>query len=54
MRKIYDVDSRAYLGEIPEASTTFNVVHYANEFGVSIGESTFGGVGVLSTPYNGV
>jgi dipeptidase len=53
MRKIYDVDSRVYLGEIPEAAETYNVVHYANEYGVSIGESTFGGVGILSTGYPG-
>jgi dipeptidase len=53
MRQIHDCDSRQYLGEIPEASETYNVVHYANEFGVSIGESTFGGISLLSTPYPG-
>ena len=29
------------------------MVHFANEFGVTIGESTFGGVDVLGTPFPG-
>ncbi len=29
MRQVYDVDSRAHLGEIPEANATFNVVRRA-------------------------
>ena len=53
MRAVYDVDSREYLGSIPEAPATFNVVHYANEHGVAIGESTFGGVAILSPPFPG-
>ena len=52
-RLIHDVDSRAYLGKIPEAPVTYNVVHLANEYGVSMGESTFGGLDRLSTPYPG-
>jgi dipeptidase len=44
MRQIYDWDSGKYLGEIPEASTTYNVVGNINEWGLSIGETTFGGV----------
>jgi len=44
LRKIYDWDSGVYLGEIPEAHITYNVVGNSNEFGLVIGESTFGGV----------
>lgn len=44
MRQIYDWDSGEYLGQIPEAEHTFNVVGNVNEFGVIIGETTFGGV----------
>lgn len=43
MRKIYDWDSNKYLGEIPEAEETYNVVGNINEWQVTIGETTFGG-----------
>ena len=43
MRKIYDWDSNKYLGEIPQASITYNVVGQMNENQVSITETTFGG-----------
>lgn len=33
-----------YLGEIPEARETFNVVGNVNEYGLVITESTFGGL----------
>lgn len=46
-RKIYEWDTGAYLGEIDEADETYNVVGNCNEHGLCIGESTFGGVGVL-------
>ena len=38
-----------YLGIISEANTTYNVVGNVNEHGLCIGESTFGGVEVLSS-----
>jgi dipeptidase len=44
MRNIYDWDSGSYLGQIPEVSHTYNVVGNVNEFGLVIGETTFGGV----------
>jgi len=44
MRKIYDWDSGVYLGEIPEASETYDVVGNMNEFQLTIGETTFGGL----------
>ena len=47
-RKVYDWDSGVYLGEIPEADTTYNVVGNSNEHGLIIGETTFGGVPVLA------
>ena len=48
MRQVYDWDSGVYLGEIPEARQTYNVVGNINEHGLCIGETTFGGVQVLA------
>ena len=42
-RKIYDWDSNRYLGEIPEAEVTYNVVGNINEWQVTVGETTYGG-----------
>ena len=44
MREIWDWDASTYLGSIPEANQTYNVVGNANEHGVIIGETTFGGL----------
>ena len=43
MRKIIDGDTNHYYGEIPEASETYAVMGYINEFQLSIMETTFGG-----------
>ena len=43
MRKIYDWETKRYLGEIPEAPLTYNVVGNINEFQLCICETTFGG-----------
>ena len=43
MRKVYEWDTNRYLGEIPEAPITYNVVGQMNEHQVSICETTFGG-----------
>jgi dipeptidase len=43
MLKVYEWDSGKYLGEIAQASQTYNVVGNMNEFQVTIGETTFGG-----------
>ena len=48
MRSVYDWDSGVYLGDIPEALETYNVVGNTNEHGLIIGETTFGGVDVLA------
>jgi dipeptidase len=37
-----------YLGSIRETNTTFNVIGNLNEYGLCIGESTFGGIDILS------
>ncbi len=42
-RQIYDWDTKEYLGEIPEAEETYNVIGNINEYQVSIGETTYGG-----------
>jgi Dipeptidase len=44
MRKIWNWDTGVYLGEIPEAKRTYNVVGNTNEHGLVIAETTFGGV----------
>ncbi len=43
MRKIFEWDTNKYLGEIPEAEETYNVVGNINEWQVTIGETTYGG-----------
>lgn len=43
MRDIYDWDSHKYLGKIPEAKETYNVIGNINEYQVTIGETTYGG-----------
>jgi len=45
-RKVYDWDSGKYLGIIPEAEITYNVVGNTNEYGLTIAETTFGGIDV--------
>lgn len=44
MRKIYDWDTNKYHGEIPEAAETYNVIGNINEWQVTIGETTYGGL----------
>ena len=43
MREVYDWDSGKYLGRIPEARQTYNVVGNINEHQLTIAETTFGG-----------
>jgi len=43
MRKVFEWDTNKYLGEIPEAPETWNVIGNTNEWQVTIGETTFGG-----------
>jgi dipeptidase len=47
MRDIHDWDSGRYLGQIAEVNYTYNVVGNINEYGLIIGETTFGGLSVL-------
>lgn len=48
--KVYEWDSGKYLGEIAQASQTYNVVGNMNEYQVTIGETTFGGREELADP----
>jgi len=48
MRDIWDWDTGRYLGQIPEANHTYNVIGNSNEFGLTIGETTFGGLSKYS------
>lgn len=43
MMKIYEWDTGKYLGTIPQARQTYNVIGNMNEFQVTIAETTFGG-----------
>ena len=43
MRTIHEWDTNKYLGEIPEAPETYNVIGNSNEWQVTVGETTFGG-----------
>lgn len=43
MRAVYDWDTGKYLGSIPEAPVTYNVIGNINEHQVTIAETTFGG-----------
>ena len=42
-RKVYEWDTGKYLGEIPEVGQTYTVNGNMNEWGVVIGETTYGG-----------
>ena len=44
MKTIWDWDSGKNIGEIPEPTETYDVVGNMNEFQVTIGETTFGGL----------
>lgn len=43
-RDIFDWDSGEFLGKINETAHTYNVVGNINEYGVIIGETTYGGL----------
>lgn len=49
MKQIFEWDTGKYLGEIPEAPFTYNVIGNINEHGLSIGETTFGGLSELQS-----
>lgn len=50
MLKVYEWDTGKYLGEIKQATQTYNVVGNTNEHQLSIGETTFGGREELVDP----
>ena len=50
MLKVYEWDSGKYLGEIPQALETYNVIGNMNEHQLSIGETTYGGRPELKDP----
>jgi len=47
MLDIYDWDTGVYLGQIPQANQTYNVIGNTNEHGLAIGETTYGGLDAL-------
>ena len=50
VREIFDWDSGRYLGSIPEVAHTYNVVGNMNEWQLTIGETTYGGLPNLENP----
>ncbi len=52
-REIHDWDSGVYLGSIPEAPFTYNVIGNTNDQGLTIAETTFGGLESLCSTYAG-
>lgn len=50
MLKVYEWDTGKYMGEIAQATETYNVVGNMNEFQVAIAETTFGGRPELQDP----
>ncbi|MDR2972744.1 MAG: C69 family dipeptidase [Bacteroidales bacterium] len=53
MMEVIEWDSGKKLGQIPQATQTYNVVGNMNEFQVCIGETTYGGLKELGDP-NGI
>ena len=49
MLDVHEWDSGKFLGQIPQASSTYNVVGNMNQHQVTIGETTFGGLESLET-----
>ncbi|MBM6992709.1 MAG: C69 family dipeptidase [Prevotella sp.] len=54
MREVVDWDSHKYIGKIPEAPETYNVIGNINEFQVTIGETTYGGREEMVDPQGGI
>ena len=54
MRDIYDWDTNKYIGKIPEAEHTYNVIGNINEYQVTIGETTYGGREEMVDPTGGI
>ena len=53
MLRVNEWDTGKYLGEIPQASVTYSTIGNMNEFGLIIGETTYGGLEELGDP-NGI
>jgi dipeptidase len=49
MMDLYEWDTGKYLGKIKQATQTYNVIGNMNEFQVSIGETTYGGLPSLQS-----
>ncbi|MDD3387341.1 MAG: C69 family dipeptidase [Prevotella sp.] len=54
MRDIVDWDTQKYIGKIPEAPETYNVIGNINEYQVTVGETTYGGREEMVDPSGGI
>lgn len=54
MMDIIEWDTGHYLGQIPQATETYNVIGNVNEYGLAISETTWGGVADLQHQSKGI
>lgn len=54
MRDIVNWDTQKFIGRIPEAPETYNVIGNINEYQVTIGETTYGGREEMVDPTGGI
>ena len=54
MMDVYEWDTGHYLGQIPQATETYNVIGNVNEYGLVIAESTYGGIADLQKQSKGI
>jgi len=52
--QIYDWDTGHYLGEIDQVEETYTTIGNTNEYGLAIGETTYGGVEALQEQKDGI
>uniref|UniRef100_UPI0032168A9D dipeptidase n=1 Tax=uncultured Draconibacterium sp. TaxID=1573823 RepID=UPI0032168A9D len=52
--EVYHYENGRFMGAIPEVSHTYSVVQFMNEHQVAVGETTFGGLGILYGPSDAI
>ena len=53
-KQIFEWDTGRFLGSIPQPEKTYNVIGNMNEHGLSIAETTFGGIASLQSQEGGI
>ncbi|RIH65824.1 dipeptidase [Mariniphaga sediminis] len=52
--EVYHYENGRFMGTIPQVSHTYSVVQFMNEHQVAVGETTFGGLGILYGPSDAI